>query len=72
MSTNKFYAYRIGIKWATVKLETVPDPDLAKIKYTNHLERATIWQSKKEAKWWNHRIQEKYPLAELVELKLQP
>lgn len=69
---NKFWTYQIGIKWVTVKLDIIPDLDLAKIKYTNHLERATLWSSKKEAKVWQEKIQEKYPLAELVELGLRP
>lgn len=60
---NRFYAYQIGIKWATVK-----EP---KIKYTNHLDRATYWPSKKDALAWKKKIQEKYPLAELVELRFE-
>ena len=68
---NRFYSYQIGIKWVTVKLDIPTHADLAKIKYTNHLDRATIWNSKKEALFWKKRISEKYPLAELVELKLE-
>ena len=78
-STNKYFAYRIGIKWATVKMDTqivnsyiVPDPASARIKYTDHIERATVWSSKTEAKHWKNRIKAKYPLAELVELGLTP
>ena len=78
-STNKYFAYRIGIKWATVKMDTmivnsyiIPDPASAKIKYTDRIERATVWSSKSEAKRWKSPIQEKYPLAELVELGLTP
>ncbi|CAB4159461.1 hypothetical protein UFOVP699_197 [uncultured Caudovirales phage] len=59
---NQFYAYRIGIKWATIK-------DL-NIKYTNRLDRASYWTSKKSALSWKQAIQAKYPLAELVELRL--
>ena len=61
---NRFYTYRIGIKWVTVK-------DL-KIKYTPILDRATIWNSRKSALSWKKKIQEKYPLAEIIELKLEP
>ena len=61
---NTFYAYRIGIKWATVKGLNV--------KYTNHLDRATYWTSKKSALSWKKAIESKYSLAELIELKLEP
>lgn len=67
---NRYFAYQIGIKWATVKLDMISKEDLAKIKYTNHLDRATVWKSKKDALSWKKKICSKYPIAELVELKL--
>ena len=60
---NRFYSYQIGIKW--VKINGLI------VKYTNHLDRATYWESKKKALTWKNAITEKYPLAELVELKLE-
>ena len=66
MSQLKFYAWKIGIKWATVKsVQGKP-----RIKYTNHLERATIWNLKSEANDFKKQITEKYCIAELVELEL--
>ena len=62
---NQFYTFRIGIKWVTIK-------DDLKIKYTPSLEKAALWTSKRDALSWKKKIQEKYPLAELVELKLEP
>jgi hypothetical protein len=61
---NKFYSFQIGIKWVQI--------NGLSIKYTNHLERASFWDSKKKALSWKKAISEKYPLAELVELKLTP
>lgn len=65
MAQTKFYACRIGIKWATVN-------EKSQIKYTNHLDRATIWSQKSEAKLAVKKIAAKYPLAELTELVLTP
>jgi hypothetical protein len=61
---TQFYSYRIGIKWVQI--------NGLSIRYTNHFDRATVWSSKKTALSWKKEILEKYPIAELVPLKLTP